>query len=91
MCSMQCLNKEEYRVAQRVDRYFKSNDMSFQDKLFHAMLIAQYDLEGHHYANDEERVRIARFKNIVDRLLHKINLNGVSSIATAAENGIGEE
>ncbi len=91
MCSMQCLNKEEYRVAQRVNHYFKCDDMSFQDKLFNAILIAQYELEVHHYAGDEERKKIARFKNILDGLLHKISVYGMPSIATAAEDGIGQE
>jgi len=89
--SLQCLNKEEYRVAHRIDRYFKSNDMSFPEKVFHAMLIAQYELEGHHYTNDEERIKIARFKSVLDGLLHKISLDYKSSIASAAENRIGEE
>lgn len=91
MCSVQCLNNEEFSVAQQIDRYFKSNDMTFQDKLFNAMLIAQYELEGHHYAGDEERKKIARFKRIVDGLLHKIDIYGMPSIATASKDGIGKE
>lgn|GEM_PF-621635 len=91
MISIPYLNKEEYRVAHRVNRYFKSNDMSFHDKLFHAMLIAQYELEGHHYGNDEERIKIARFKSVLDGLLHKLSLDDESLIASAAENRISEE
>lgn len=90
MYSLEQLNKEEYRIAYRIDRYFKSDDMSFQDKVFHAMLIAQYELEGHHYSSDEERAKIARFKSVLDRLLYKINVNN-PSIASAAQDGIGEE
>lgn len=91
MHMLQQLNKEEYQVANRVERYFKSNDMSFQDKVYNAMLIAQYELEGHHYSSDEERTKIARFKTVLDRLLQKISPDHDLSIAPTAQNGISEE
>lgn len=67
------LTNEEQKVAQKVDSYFKSKEMTLYEKLFNAMLIAQHDLESHNFTNEDERIRIIKFKKILDGLLKKIN------------------
>lgn len=64
-------NWDERLVAQRLNDYFKSPHMSLRDKIFHASLIAQYELESHNFANELERKRITRFITILDDLRKK--------------------
>ncbi len=65
------LSGEELQIAKRIDNYFKYCDMSFRDKVFHTILIAQYELEGHHFSNEYERQRILQFIRVSDDLLQK--------------------
>lgn len=67
------LSSKEQEVAGKIDNYFKSSSMSLKEKVFHARLIALYDLEAHHFCSEEERLRIVEFKKILDQLLQKIN------------------
>jgi len=69
LCS---LNNEELEVARRLEDYFRSSDMTFREKVFHAILIAQHELEGHHFTNEYERQRIMEFTRVLERLLDKI-------------------
>lgn len=73
MYSVHNMNHKEQRIARHIDKYFKSADMSFYDKLFNAMLIAQHELEGHHFSSEKERQKIIEFTSIIDSLLKKIN------------------
>ena len=65
------LNNEELQVAQRIDNYFRCNDMSFREKVFQAMLITRHELEAHHFGNEYERQRILQFAQVLDGLLQK--------------------
>ncbi len=86
------LSREEFNVARRIERYFKSDNMSFQDKIFNARLIAQYELEAQYFSNEEEKRRILEFKGILDRLMFKIQLHpDINLIPAAAKNRVGQE
>lgn len=65
------LNGEELQVAQRINNYFRCSDMSFREKVFHAMLIARHELEAHHFGNEYERQRVQQFAQVLDGLLQK--------------------
>lgn len=65
------LNGEEFQVAKRIDNYFKCSDMSFREKVFHAMLITRHELEAHHFGNEYERQRVMLFAQVLDGLLQK--------------------
>lgn len=65
------LSGEELQVAHRLEDYFRSSDMTFQEKVFHAILIARHELEGHHFGNEYERQRILEFARVLDRLWQK--------------------
>lgn len=67
------LSCEEMEVLARLDRYFHCNEMPVRDKVFHAILIAQYELEAQHYTNDAQKVRIIYFKNTLETLLGKLD------------------
>ncbi len=73
MFSVINLTNEEQQVACRVDQYFKSSSMNIHEKLFNALLIAQHELDEEHFNNENEKMRIIQFKNILDSLLQKIN------------------
>jgi hypothetical protein len=62
----------EREAVNKVENYFKCKDMPLQEKLLHALLIAQHDLEVHNFTNNLEKVRILDFKNTVNDLLSKI-------------------
>lgn len=66
------LSLKEQEIASKIDNYFRSSSMSLKEKVFHAQLIALYDLEAHHFCNEKERLRIVEFKKILDDLLPKI-------------------
>ncbi|WP_157049037.1 hypothetical protein [Syntrophomonas palmitatica] len=86
------LSREEFQVAHRIERYFKSDNMTFQDKIFNARLIAQHELEAQYFGNEEERRRILEFKGILDSLMYKVQLNpDFRLIPAAAQNRIGQE
>jgi hypothetical protein len=67
------LTHEEEQVVKRVNSYFKSSKMTMREKVFNAMLIAQHDLEAHHFCSEHERNRIAQFKDVLECLLLKLN------------------
>lgn len=67
------LSKEEEQVARKVEVYFKPGDMTFREKVFNALLIAQYDLEAQHFSNEKQYARLMQFKSILDSLWQKLN------------------
>lgn len=67
------LTLEEKIVAEQVDRYFISDRMTFQEKLFHALLIAQHDLEAHHFCSEDERQRLVRYIGVLDGMLSRLH------------------
>ena len=66
------LTAEEEKVAKHIEKYFKVKNMSMQDKIFNAMLIAQHDLDTHNFTSENERIKIANFKGVLDSLSRKI-------------------
>ncbi|HQA49956.1 MAG: hypothetical protein ACOX6F_02170 [Syntrophomonadaceae bacterium] len=66
------LTLEEKKIAEQVDRYFISNRMTFQEKLFHALLIAQHDLEAQHFCTEDERQRLIRYIRVLDSMLSRM-------------------
>ncbi|HOQ08832.1 MAG TPA: hypothetical protein PLG09_01760 [Syntrophomonadaceae bacterium] len=67
------LSLEEKKVAEQVDKYFHSSRMTFPEKLFHALLIAQHDLEAHHYCSEDEHQRLLQYINILQGILSKLH------------------
>lgn len=67
------LNSEEQEIVRKIDNYFKTSNMNFQDKLFNALLIAQHELESHHFSSEDEKLKILHFKNTLDNLLKKVS------------------
>jgi hypothetical protein len=49
------LSRKELNVARKIDEYFKPDHMSFQEKLFNALLIAQHELEAEYYGDEFEK------------------------------------
>ena len=72
MNSTHWLKLEEQKVAEQVDRYFRSSRMTLREKLFHALLIAQYDLEAHHFCSEDERQRLILYIDIFESMLSKL-------------------
>lgn len=70
------LNHEEKKVAEQVERYFHSSRMSFREKLFHALLIAQHDLDAHHFCSESEREVLVHFISVLDGMLSKLHDHG---------------
>lgn len=66
------LTLEEQKVAEQVERYFRSSRMTFREKLFHALLIAQHDLEAQHFCSEDERQRLILYIDILDTMLSKL-------------------
>lgn len=66
------LTEEEKQVAQRVQTYFKSDEMNFKEKLFNACLIAQHELDSHQFSNEYELRNIVHFKETVDKIMAKL-------------------
>ncbi|MGI6453789.1 MAG: hypothetical protein ACOX0E_10075 [Syntrophomonadaceae bacterium] len=66
-------NYKEQRIVMKLDEYFKGKNMSFSEQVFNALLIASHDLEAHHFSNENERLRILEFKQVLENLWHKIN------------------
>lgn len=66
------LTLEEQKVAERVERYFRSSRMTFREKLFHALLIAQHDLEGQHFCSEDERQNLILYIEILESMLSKL-------------------
>ncbi|MEN6350094.1 MAG: hypothetical protein ABFD08_11945 [Syntrophomonas sp.] len=67
------LSQEEEQIVRKIELYFKSGDMTFRDKVFNALLIAQYDLEAQHFSNERQHARLTRFKTVLDSLWQKLN------------------
>lgn len=66
------LTLEEQKVAEQVERYFRSSRMTFREKLFHALLIAQHDLEAQHFCSEDERQRLILYIDILETMLSKL-------------------
>lgn len=66
------LTLEEQKVAEQVERYFRSSRMTFREKLFHALLIAQHDLEAQHFCSEDERQRLVLYIDILETMLSKL-------------------
>lgn len=62
----------EKEALSKVENYFKCKDMTLQEKLIHALLIAQHDLEVVNYTSPIEEVKIIEFKHTVNNLLIKL-------------------
>jgi hypothetical protein len=62
----------EQEAVKKVENYFKCKDMTLQEKLFHALLIAQHDLEAMNFTSPMEEVKILEFKHTVNNLLLKL-------------------
>lgn len=77
MCALQ-LNPEELHIARRVESYFGCTEMDFRDKVFHARLIAQYDLDARHYSNEMQRIKITRFLSTLNAIWDKMNASDSS-------------
>lgn len=73
MFTMEQLTIEEQQVIKQIERYFKSANMQLNDKLYHALLIAQHELESHNFSSEWERAKIVHFRNTVDSLMKKLN------------------
>ncbi|SHG60756.1 hypothetical protein SAMN02745221_00577 [Thermosyntropha lipolytica DSM 11003] len=67
------LSAEEREIARRVDNYFKTPHMNFRDKVFNALLIAQHELESHHFSTEDEKLKIIYFRNTLYSLLKKLD------------------
>lgn len=67
------LTLEEQKVAEQIDRYFLSSRMTYREKLFHALLIAQHDLEAHHFSSEDERQRILKYIMVLQGMLSKVS------------------
>jgi len=74
------LTCEEKQVARKIDNYFKPGDMSFREKIFNALLIAQNELECHHFSTERERLQILHFKNTLDSLRQKFLQNYINAV-----------
>lgn len=73
MYSASDLSCEEMEILTRLQRYFHCHEMPVRDKVFHAILIAHYELEAQHYSNDAQKMRIIHFKNTLESLLGKMD------------------
>ena len=92
MCSPRSLSREEFKIARRIDRYFKSDQMSFQDKIFNARLIVLHELEAQYFGSEEEKRRILEFKGLLDSLMFKVQLHpDINLVPSTAQNRISQE
>lgn len=66
------LTSEEHEVAQKVDRYFRSPEMTLREKLFNAKLIVVHDLELQHFAGQAEQDKLNHYRHILDRIMQKL-------------------
>jgi len=66
------LTSEEQEIARHLDEYFKNKNMTFREKVFHALLIAQHELDAQYFCSEDEKEKIIHFKAILDRLLLKL-------------------
>lgn len=69
------LTWEEKQTLMKIENYFKHPDMSLHDKIFNALVIAEHELIDHCFANENERLRIEKFKDILNDLLPKISID----------------
>jgi hypothetical protein len=67
------LSQQELNIVRKIDEYISIDNMSFQEKLFQALLIAQYELEAQYYGNEYEKQRIIKFRDTLIGLLHKFH------------------
>lgn len=67
------LTQEEQLTLSKLDNYFKQVDMSLYDKIFNALVIAEHELSGHCFSNENERLKIESFRNTLNNLRHKIS------------------
>ena len=66
------LTMEEDRLAQRVNNYFRSPDMSMRDKVFNAKLIAVHDLELENFSCKTEKEKLTHYYHMLDRIMQKL-------------------
>jgi hypothetical protein len=64
--------RAEQEAVNKVENYFKSKNMTLQEKLFHALLIAQHDLDAMNFTSPVEEVKISEFKQTINNLLCKM-------------------
>ncbi len=67
------LTWEEKQTLMKLEKYFKHPDMSIHDKVFNALVIAEHELSGYCFSSENERLRIEKFKDVLNDLLPKIS------------------
>ncbi|KAB2954134.1 hypothetical protein F9B85_00050 [Heliorestis acidaminivorans] len=67
------LSQLEHQILSRVDRYFRTRNMTIEEKLFYAKLIVTLDLESGHYSKDQEKSKLELFSSNVDNLRKKLH------------------
>ena len=60
------LTLEERLVANKIEKYFKTTNMNFRDKIMHAILIAQHELDAHYFSDEHEKQKILHFKKTLE-------------------------
>ena len=67
------LNEEEKYLLQKVNNYFKPVNMSFEERVFNALLITSHDLEAHHFSTDKQHRTLIKYQTVLGRILKKMN------------------
>lgn len=65
-------DRDERMILERLNRYFKSNQMTTKEKARAARLIAEHELDSQQYSNERERQTILFFYHTLDKLLNKL-------------------
>lgn len=66
------LDRDELMILERLNHYFKSNQMTTREKARAARLIAEHDLESQHYSSETERQTLLFFYHTLEKLLDKL-------------------
>jgi len=66
------LDRDELMILERLNRYFKSSQMTTREKARAARLIAEHDLESGQYGSEAERQTILFFYKTLERLVDKL-------------------
>ncbi|MEN6389391.1 MAG: hypothetical protein ABFD04_03175 [Syntrophomonas sp.] len=66
------LNRDELMILERLNHYFKSNQMTTREKARAARLIAEHDLESQQYGSEKERQIVLFFYKTLEKLVDKL-------------------
>lgn len=66
------LDRDELMILERLNRYFKSNQMTTKEKARAARLIAEHELDSQQYSSEKERQTILFFYMTLEKLLDKL-------------------